>query len=92
MCGTCETDDSKEYIAFIRRVEDAKKRYPASLNIEGLEPAFTSDIRMIVQFTLSDILVEVFGINTVKDPVSRAGYEQAKLEVRHILKKYFLNI
>lgn len=91
MCGTCETDN-KENNNFFLRIEAAKIRYPKSLNIEGLEPAFTSDIRMIVQLTLSDILVEVLGINTVKDPVSRAGYEQAKLEVRHILKRYFLNI
>jgi len=91
MCGKCETDNKINNV-FNRRVEDAKARYPASLNIEGLEPAFTSDMKMIVQLTLSDILVEVFGLDTVKDPISRGGYDQAKLEVRHILKKYFLEI
>lgn len=37
-----------------KKIEEMKARYPKVLNIEGLEPALTSDIMGIVEFIVDD--------------------------------------
>ncbi len=39
---------------------------------------------------LIEILNKIMVLNTIKDPICRAGYDEAKREARHIIKEYLL--
>jgi hypothetical protein len=41
---------------------------------------------------LVEILNKIMYLNTIKDPICRAGYDEAKREARHIIKDYLLGI
>lgn len=72
------------------KIKEIKARYPFELNIEGLEPALTSDIVEIVQFAIAQVEAKAFKAG-MEETIEKMTVEVARLKAGRFNSKYHKN-